>query len=91
MVGIPFTKAAQDIFANSVKQLPALEHPEAMGEILNKYPNSRLIAVGTPDINRILGEELNPFWNGERGARTAATAAAQRVNEYLRSNPQTIS
>jgi multiple sugar transport system substrate-binding protein len=90
MVGIPFTKAAQDVFTNSVKQLAALEHPDAMGEILNKYPNSRLIAIGTPDINRILSEELNPFWNGERSARAATTAATQRINEYLRSNPQSV-
>jgi multiple sugar transport system substrate-binding protein len=90
MVGIPFTKAAQEIFANSVRQLPALEHPEAMGEILNKYPHSRLIAVGTPDVNKILTEELDPFWRGERGARAAATAATQRVNDWLRANPQNV-
>ncbi len=91
MVGIPFTRAAQEIFARSVRQLPTLEHPEAMGEILNKYPNSRLIAVDTPEISRILNEELNPYWSGERGARAAGTAAAQRVNEYLRTNPQQVS
>ncbi|HVG98399.1 MAG TPA: extracellular solute-binding protein [Chloroflexota bacterium] len=91
MVGIPFTRAAQEVFARSVRQLPALEHPEAMGEILNKYPNSRLIAVDTPEIGRILNEELTPFWNGERGARAAGTAATQRVNEYLRTNPQSVS
>lgn len=91
MVGIPFTKAAQEVFTRSVRQLPSLEHPDAMGEILTKYPQSRLIAVGAPDINRILGEELNPFWNGERSARAAATAAAQRVNDFLRGNPQTFS
>jgi ABC-type glycerol-3-phosphate transport system substrate-binding protein len=88
MVGIPFTKAAQDIFTDSVRQLSALEHPDAMGQILNKYPNSRLIAVGTPDISKLMSEELDPFWRGERSARAAAAATAQRVNEWLRDNPQ---
>ncbi|MGH2353282.1 MAG: ABC transporter substrate-binding protein [Chloroflexota bacterium] len=91
MVGIPFTKEAQEVFTRSVRQLAALEHPDAMGEILNKYPQSRLIAVNTPDINRIIGEEMGSFWNGERGARAAASATVQRANEYLRTNPQTLS
>jgi multiple sugar transport system substrate-binding protein len=90
MVGIPFTRAAQEVFTRSVRQLAALEHPDAMGEILNKYPNSRLISVDTPEIGRLISEEMNPFWNGERGARAAATATAQRVNEYLRTNPQSL-
>ena len=79
------------MFTRSVRQLAALEHPDAMGEILNRSPRSRLISVNTPEISHILGEELNSFCNGERGARTAATAAAQRVNEYLRANPQPLS
>ncbi|HEX2034934.1 MAG TPA: extracellular solute-binding protein [Chloroflexota bacterium] len=91
MVGIPFTRAAQEIFTRSVRQLSALEHPDAMAEILNKYPHSRLIAVDTPEIGKLLTEEMTPFWNGERSARAAATAATQRVNEYLRSHPQTVS
>ena len=90
MVGIPFTRAAQEVFTRSVRQLATLERPDAMGEILNKYPHSRLIAVNTPEIGRILTEELTPFWNGERGARAAATAATQRVNEYLRTTPQNV-
>jgi multiple sugar transport system substrate-binding protein len=90
MVGIPFTRQAQEVFTRSVRQLPALEHPDAMGEILNRYPNSRLISVGRMELDTILNEELGPFWRGERAVRPAAMAAAQRANEYLRANPQTF-
>jgi multiple sugar transport system substrate-binding protein len=88
LIGIPFAKAAQDIFAKTMQQLPSLEHPEAAAEILNKYPNSRLISVGATDIGKLLSEEMGPFYRAERAVRPSTQAAVQRINDWLRANPQ---
>jgi multiple sugar transport system substrate-binding protein len=53
-----------------------------------KHGQVRLVSVGQMEINRLLREELAALWNGQEGAAPAAKRAAQRVNEYLATNPQ---
>jgi multiple sugar transport system substrate-binding protein len=87
---VPFTKQAQAVFAQALQQLPKMEHPEAIAEILNAYPNSRLISVDVTDISKLLNDNLAPFLAGKSDVKTATTAATQQIDSYLQSHPQTF-
>jgi multiple sugar transport system substrate-binding protein len=87
---VPFTKQAQAVFTQALQQLPKMEHPEAISEILNAYPNSRLISVDVTDISKLLNQNMAPFWAGKSDAKTTTTAATEQVNSYLQAHPQTF-
>jgi len=87
---VPFFKQAQAVFAQALQQLPKMEHPEAISEILNAYPNSRLISVDVTDISKLLSQNMAPFWAGKNDVKTATTAATEQVDGYLQAHSQTF-
>ena len=90
--GVPFNPEAQKVFRESLKAIANFETPDAAVELINnpRVTNLRLLCVDEAKIHgQVLNPELNKLWANEVNAQTAARAAAQAMNEFLKANPQT--
>jgi ABC-type glycerol-3-phosphate transport system substrate-binding protein len=81
-----FTPIRKSLLAEAIK---VMGMPQASLFVdYQKYGQLRLVAPGRPDIARIMTAELAGLWAGTEDARTAGIRTADKVNQFLKDNPQ---
>ena len=90
--GVPFNPDAQTVFKNSLKELANLETPDVPVELINntRITYLRLLAVDEAKIRtETIDPTVNQLRNNEINAQSAGRTIADKMNEFLKANPQT--
>lgn len=89
--GVPFDPGAQQVFTESLKQIPQLTTPDTAVKLINdsKISFLRLLSV---DQDRIAGQAINPpmakLLKNQAGASTTGQSITQLADAFLKANPQ---
>ena len=89
--GVPFDPGAQQVFTESLKQIPQLTTPDTAVTLINdsKISFLRLLSV---DQDRISSQAINPpmakLWKNQASASTTGQSITQLADAFLKANPQ---